>query len=108
MQYRVLLPRQEIDRAYLECTVLTYTYFSITVLHLESPILSEATSLDGYEACLQQHQKTVGKHIKGVVALANLPADTAIPFKVNIIEKVLLTLDKADIEEKNASDEVPE
>ena len=43
-----------------------------------------------------------------MVALADLPADTAIPFKVNIIEKVLLTLDKADIEEKDASDEVPE
>ena len=54
------------------------------------------------------HQKTVGKHIKGGVALASLPADTPIPFKVNVFEKVFLTLDKADIEEKDASDEVPE
>ena len=42
------------------------------------------------------------------LALANLPADTAIPFQVNVFEKVFLTLDKADIEEKDASDEVPE
>ena len=71
-------------------------------------MLNEANSLDGYAACLQQHQKTVGKHINGVVDLANVPADTAIPFKVNVFDKVFLTLDKADIEEKDASDEVPE
>ena len=77
------------------------------VLHLESPILCE-TSLDGYAACLQVHQKTVAKHIKGAVAIADLPTDTAIPFTVNVYEKVFLTADKADIEEKDESARVPE
>ena len=68
----------------------------------------EKTSIDGYAACLQVHQKIVGKHIKGVVAIAALPADTAIPFTVNVYQKVFLTPDKADIEEKDESDGVPE
>ena len=70
--------------------------------------MSEKASIDGYAACLQVHQKIVAKHIKGTVAIANLPAGTAIPFTVNVYEKVFLTLDKADIEEKDESDGVPE
>ena len=65
--------------------------------------MNEKTSLDEYEACLKAHQTIVAKHIKGVASIANLPADTAIPFTVNVYEKVFLTLDKADIEEKDES-----
>ena len=52
------------------------------------------------------HKTIVAKHIKGVVAIADLPADTAIPFMVNVYEKVFLTPDKADIEEKEESNGV--
>ena len=80
------------------------------VLHFESPILIEKTSIaiDGYAACLQVHQKIVRKHIKRVVTIADLLADTTNPFTVNVYEKVFLTPDKADIEEKDESDGVPE
>ena len=70
--------------------------------------MSEKASIDGYAACLRVHQTIVAKHIKGAVDIANLPAGTAIPFTVNVYEKVFLTLDKADIEEKDESDGVPE
>ena len=76
------------------------------VLHFESPILSEKTSTDGYTACLRVHKTIVAKHIKGVVAIADLQADTAIPFMVNVYEKVFLIPDKADIEEKEESNGV--
>ena len=54
------------------------------------------------------HQKIVGKHINGMETIADLPAATAIPFNVNVYEKVFLNPDKADIEEKDESDGVPE
>ena len=65
-------------------------------------------SIDGYAACLQVHQKIVGKHINGMETIADLPAATAIPFNVNVYEKVFLNPDKADIEEKGESDGEPE
>ena len=46
----------------------------------------------------------VGKHIKEG-APTDLQVDTAIPFTINIIEKVFLTLDKAEIDEKDESDQ---
>ena len=52
------------------------------------------------------HKTIVAKHIKGVVAIADLQADTAIPFMVNVYEKVFLIPDKADIEEKEESNGV--
>ena len=35
----------------------------------------------------------------------DLRTDTAIPFTINIFEKVFLTTDKTDIEEKDKSDQ---
>ena len=66
------------------------------------------TSIDGYAACLRVHDTVVAKHIKGAAGIAKLQADTAIPFTVNVYEKLFLTVDKADIEEKGESDGEPE
>ena len=54
------------------------------------------------------HDTVVAKHIKGAAGIATLQADTAIPFTVNVYEKLFLTVDKADIEEMGESDGEPE
>ena len=56
-----------------------------------------------YTSCLHIHDKAVGKHIKKD-APRDLQIDTAIPYSINIFEKVFLTLDKAEIDEKEESD----
>ena len=84
----------------LECNDVSY----MPVLHFESPILSESTSIKEYTACLLVHEKIVAKHIKGAADTAKLEVNTEIPFTTNVYDKVFLTLDKADIEEKGESD----
>ena len=70
------------------------------VLHMESPILSERISVNKYDECLHVGERTVANHINGTCS-ARLEEDTVIPFTVKVYEKVFLTLDKADIEEKD-------
>ena len=85
-----------------ECNDVSYR----PVFHLESPILSERTSMNGYTACFHVGEMIVAKHTKGGADTAklSLEANTEIPFTVNVYDKVFLTLDQADIEEKGESD----
>ena len=50
-----------------------------------------------YTFCLTIHKKVVCQHVDGAVN------NTAIPFTINIFEKVFLAPDKADIDEKDES-----
>ena len=54
-----------------------------------------------YTSCLHIHDKVVGKHIKED-APTDLQIDTAIPFTINIFEKVFPVLDEAEIDEKES------
>ena len=61
-------------------------------------------AMDEYTSCLHIPSKVVGKHIKEG-APTGLQIDTPIPFTIKIFEKVFLTPDKADIDEKEESDQ---
>ena len=62
------------------------------------------TPMEEQTSCLHLHKTFVWKHIR-VEAPKDfeLRIDTAIPFTINIFEKLFLTHDKADIDEKDES-----
>ena len=55
--------------------------------------------MDEYTSCLHIRDKVVAKHIPD--APTELQIDTPIPFTIKVFEKVFLTPDKADIDEKD-------
>ena len=59
--------------------------------------------MDEYTSCIHIRDKVVWKHIQDVPT--DLQTDTPIPFTIKVFEKVFLTLDKADIDEKDESDQ---
>ena len=63
-------------------------------------------SLKEYTSCLHIHDQVVRKHIKEDEddEPTELQIDTAIPFTINIIEKVFLAPDKDDMDEKEEPD----
>ena len=67
------------------------------VEHLESEV--ELSSMDNYTACLDVHKKVVEKQTGGKVASLQIDPED-IPFKCKVYEKVFLTFNKEDIEEK--------
>ena len=54
------------------------------------------------KSCLNIHKKVVWQHIDGGES-TELQINTAIPFTINIFEKVFLGPDKIDIDEKDES-----
>ena len=73
------------------------------VLHYESPT-SKSTEklLKEYTSCLSINKRVVWQHIDGGES-TDLQIDTAIPFTINIFERVFLAPDKADMDEKDES-----
>ena len=58
--------------------------------------------LKHYTPCLNIHEKVVWQHVDGGES-TDLQIYTAIPFTINIFEKVFLAPDKADMDEKEES-----
>ena len=87
--------------------ILQCTYI-FSVVHFEDEIFYEydesERSLLGYTSCLHINNMVVGKHIKEA-APTDLQVDTAIPFTINIIEKVFLTLAKAEKDQSDQDEE---
>jgi len=76
-----------------ECSNLYYR----PVEHLETEILT--SNMNKYKACLDVHKEDVKKQTEGKVASLKIkPGD--IPFTCKVYEKVFVTFDKEDIEEK--------
>ena len=79
---------------------------SFAVLHYESlrsDITKDITEkLLEYTSCLNVHKKVVWQHMDGG-KLTELQIDTAIPFTINIFEKIFLAPDKAYMDEKDKS-----
>ena len=80
--------------------------FNFSVMDFESGIVhfyDSTEAMDEYTSCLHIRDKVVAKHIKD--APSGLQIDTPIPFTIKVFEKVFLTLDKADIDENEESDQ---
>ena len=75
------------------------------VVHLESDIIrtENRSSFAHYKACLRMHHGIVSIHVEGDAKCLKDGAD--IPFKCLVHKKVFLNVDKADIEEKNETNE---
>ena len=79
---------------------------SFAVLHYGSPksdLTKDITEkLLKYTSCLNVHKKVVWQHIDEGKS-TEFQINTAIPFTINIFEKVFLAPDKADMDEKDES-----
>lgn len=72
--------------------------FFVPVVHLDSEILrSDWNAFFGNRACVKVYYRVVGQYCGNG---SHLTKDTNIPFNCLVHKKVFLTLDKADIEEK--------
>ena len=67
------------------------------VEHLESEV--DLSSIDNFPACLDVHKKVVEKQTGGKVTSVQVDAED-IPFSCKVYEKVFVTFDKEDIDEK--------
>ena len=77
-----------------ECSSIYYR----PVDHLGSGILDSTSEKIYFSTCLSVHKNEVSKHDGGVMNA--LSKDMAVPFTCKVFEKVFVTLDKEDIEEK--------
>ena len=80
--------------------------FNFSVMDFENDIMYAydcTDAMDEYTSCLHIRDKVVAKHIPD--APTDLRIDTPIPFTIKVFEKVFLTPDKADIDEKDESDQ---
>ena len=75
------------------------------VAHLESDIIrtKDRSSFVHYKDCLRMHHEIISKHVKGDAKSLKDGAD--IPFKCLVHKKVFLNVNKADMEEKNETNE---
>ena len=79
--------------------------FTFSVLDFESEIMydSETDTLKEYTSCLHVHDMVVMRHMQDDPT--DLKTDSAIPFTVNIFERAFPSLDKAEVGEKDESDQ---
>ena len=81
------------SQAVPECSNLYYR----PVEHLETDILT--SKMKKYKACLDIHKEVVEKQTEGKVTSLEIEPEE-IPFTGKVYEKVFVTFDKEDIEEK--------